>query len=165
MGDKFIVGLDVGTKLGWAKFDAGQHIYSGCLKMKPRAELKPCVMNVINICDGAELVVIEDYAIVFRGAAIALISMGAVIRYELYNNNIPFIDVPPKTLKKFVTGSGNASKKMMVDSVKSRWGMDVEDHNVADAYGLGKIGQVMLTRKTPGELMALRERYGFLKST
>jgi len=44
--------------------------------------------------------------------------------------------VPPTSLKKFITGKGNASKKEIVKAVQDRWDSSVKNDNVADAYGL-----------------------------
>jgi Holliday junction resolvasome RuvABC endonuclease subunit len=52
----------------------------------------------------------------------------------------PFpLQVPPSTLKKYVTGKGNAKKQEMLLSVYKRWGVDLSDDNAADAYGLALI--------------------------
>ncbi len=47
----------------------------------------------------------------------------------------PRREVPPKTLKKFATDNGNASKKEMIAAVRS-WGFDPQDDNEADALAL-----------------------------
>lgn len=46
--------------------------------------------------------------------------------------------VPPTTLKKFVTGKGNASKKEVIAAVQSKWASDITNDNIADAYGLAQ---------------------------
>lgn len=49
------------------------------------------------------------------------------------------IKVPPSTLKKFVTGRGNAKKVEIVLSVYKHFGKEIRDDNEADAYVLAKI--------------------------
>lgn len=46
--------------------------------------------------------------------------------------------VPPTSLKKFITGKGNASKKDVVAAVQERWDSSIKNDNVADAYGLAQ---------------------------
>jgi|ERR1700760_4232250 len=50
-------------------------------------------------------------------------------------NCIPYQGVPVKTIKKHITGKGNANKQMVLDAVKSR-GYDVSNDNEADALAL-----------------------------
>ncbi len=51
------------------------------------------------------------------------------------NNFIPYEGVPVQTIKKYITGKGNASKQMVIDAVNAR-GYKVTDHNEADAVAL-----------------------------
>ncbi len=51
------------------------------------------------------------------------------------------IVVPPKTLKKWTVGNGNASKEDMVAGVNERWGTQIIDDNIADAYALAKYAE------------------------
>lgn len=50
------------------------------------------------------------------------------------------VEVPPKTLKKFATGSGNANKPAMRDALFRRTGMDLDDDNQVDAWWLRQAG-------------------------
>ena len=49
------------------------------------------------------------------------------------------IQVPPSTLKKYVTGRGNAQKSEMLLQVFKRWNVEFNDDNAADSYGLARI--------------------------
>ena len=57
----------------------------------------------------------------------------------LFDNDIPFKIVPPKTLKKWAVGNGNADKKMMMNGSKKRWGLEFKDDNICDAYNLAQL--------------------------
>lgn len=50
-------------------------------------------------------------------------------------NKIPYLGEPVKTIKKFITGSGNANKQAVIDAVKAL-GYNPEDDNEADAIAL-----------------------------
>lgn len=52
--------------------------------------------------------------------------------------------VPPTSLKKFVTGKGNAAKNQMLMGVYKQWGREFTDDNVADAYALEQFGKAYL---------------------
>ena len=56
-----------------------------------------------------------------------------------------YAGVPPKTLKRFVTGNGNADKKLIVPEVQSwfpEFRCELRDDNVADSTGLAVLGAV-----------------------
>jgi Holliday junction resolvasome RuvABC endonuclease subunit len=49
--------------------------------------------------------------------------------------------VAPTSLKKFVTGTGKSqAKSQMLLSVYKKWGVELDDDNAADAYGLARVG-------------------------
>lgn len=57
----------------------------------------------------------------------------------LFEHDIKYKTIPPKTLKKFVTTDGNADKKFIRRVIKCRWGYDFKNDNIADAYGLARM--------------------------
>lgn len=95
---------------------------------------------------GYDLVVLEGYSMGSRGRAVFNIGeWGGVARLTIYQAGIPFVEVPPSTLKKFATGRGNAPKPDLRMELYKRSGLDVADDNAVDALWL---------------LAAARERYG-----
>jgi len=53
----------------------------------------------------------------------------------------PFEDIgviKPTTLKKFITGKGNAKKSTIIKEVYKRWGFNTDNDNTADAYGIAR---------------------------
>jgi hypothetical protein len=69
--------------------------------------------------------------------------LGGVTRLALYNLKIPYVLVPPATLKKFITGKGNSPKNIMLKEIFKRFAMDFDDDNVADAYSLAQLGRAI----------------------
>jgi Holliday junction resolvasome RuvABC endonuclease subunit len=51
--------------------------------------------------------------------------------------------VAPQQLKKFVSGSGNTRKEMITKEILKRWGMDFDDTNIAEAYGLARVAHAI----------------------
>jgi Holliday junction resolvasome RuvABC endonuclease subunit len=49
------------------------------------------------------------------------------------------LQVPPMTLKKFVSGKGNAKKDEIMLQIYKRYGVEINENNAADAYGLARI--------------------------
>lgn len=50
-------------------------------------------------------------------------------------NNVPYEGVPVKTIKRFITGNGNASKAEVIEAVKNK-GFVPQDDNEADSLAL-----------------------------
>ena len=87
------------------------------------------------------LVLIEGYAYGAKGqAVISLGELGGVIRLALHDEDIPYLEIPPAQLKRFVTGKGNAPKQVMLMEVFDRWGEKHYDDNIADAFALMQLG-------------------------
>lgn len=87
-----------------------------------------------------DLVVIEGYGFGQMSSIVTLAEIGSVIRFLLWQNEVPFIDVPPSSLKKFLTGHGNAKKEMMILHVFQKFGVTVKTNDEADAIALGMFG-------------------------
>lgn len=95
-----------------------------------------------------ELIVIEGYGQVSHGGVtsfIKVVEVGTLVRLWLYENGNKWTDVPPSSLKLFVTGkgklpSGLKGKKEMISGVEKQWGYVTKNHNIADAFGLAVIG-------------------------
>lgn len=76
------------------------------------------------------------------GQAFSIGELGGVIKLMLHMNKIPYTDVPPTVLKKFVTGKGTAMKDDIMLHVYKKWGWTAPDNNQADAYGLARMAWV-----------------------
>lgn len=57
--------------------------------------------------------------------------------------------VAPPTVKKFVTGSGNAHKDKIMLAVFMRWAYEPASNDVADAYTLARIAEALATPEPP----------------
>jgi len=92
--------------------------------------------------DGCDLVnVAIESGVVRSSAALAIGELHGVIKYTLAHDGIYPLQVPPASLKKFVTGKGNCGKAEMLLQVYRRWGVEFSDDNAADSYGLARIAR------------------------
>lgn len=95
--------------------------------------------TIVNVC-------IEGYGFGCRGNSIFnLGELGGILRVLLYEEGYGYINVPPTSLKKFITKSGNAKKEVMLEQVFRRWGVGSEvlrDDDQVDAFSLAKFGEV-----------------------
>lgn len=95
------------------------------------------------------LAIVENYGFGNAHSLATLAEIGGVVRLSLELTGAPFIDVAPSSLKKFVTGQGNAKKDLVMKEVYKRWGFDAQDSDTADAYGLARIGCALLGYDLP----------------
>lgn len=84
----------------------------------------------------ADLVVVEGYAYGRANQAHQAGELGGVIRLALHEAAIPFVIVPPSSLKKLATGNGGAKKEAVLAAAIRRLGYQGDDHNESDAMWL-----------------------------
>lgn len=145
-----VMGVDTSTKTGYVILDdAGDVVNVGVLSHKPEsnrfARFHKYVREIADLVDayGVDLVVIEGYSFAGKFNNSLQYELGACIRMRLFEEEIPFVEVPPTSLKKFVTGKGNCKKDLMLLNVYKRWDFDTDDDNEADAYGLAQFGRAI----------------------
>lgn len=110
---------------------------------KPTTERDRRLLEIVNtVADltalwTPDLVVIEDLPTGLRNAAAGSLGMchGAV-RVEFMRHRIPYLTVPPATLKTYATGRGNATKPDLRMELFKRTGLDMADDNQVDAWWL-----------------------------
>lgn len=92
-----------------------------------------------------DFVVMEGYANGAKFGRELAGELGGVVKLVVLDTikQTPLI-VPPTSLKKFVTGKGNAKKNEMLLGVYKQWGVEFSDDNQADAYALEKFGLAYL---------------------
>lgn len=100
-----------------------------------------------GINDFIDLVVMEGYANAAKFGREAAGELGWAVKRTVFlvTEDIPLV-VPPTSLKKFVTGKGNAKKNEMLLWVYKHWGESFSDDNQADAFALEKFGEAYLDR-------------------
>ena len=91
-----------------------------------------------------KLVAIEGYAFGSRTAQHSIAEWGGLLRYTLWLQDFAFVEVPPTTIKSFVTGKGNSEKALMLREVFRKWGFEAFDDNDADAYCCARFAQALL---------------------
>lgn len=100
---------------------------------------------LVRLDEEPAIVAMEGYANAAKFGREAAGELGGVVKLALRDvwGREPLI-VPPTSLKKFVTGKGNAQKNQMLLHVYRKWGMEFSDDNQADAYALEKFGEAYL---------------------
>lgn len=81
------------------------------------------------------LVVIEGYAFGTPGklGLVRLGELGGAIRMVLFEQGIPYVEIPPASLKLFASGSGNAPKDHVLAAARAA-SPRIRNHDEADAF-------------------------------
>lgn len=89
-----------------------------------------------------ELVIIEGYGLGTPGrlALVRLGELGGVLRLRLFELGVPYVEIPPASLKRYATGNGNADKDRMIAAAQALGGAPA-DHDQADAFLLRHLGR------------------------
>lgn len=108
------------------------------------------IKSVVKFCNHNPIIIlIENYSYRSVGQGMFKGELGGILRDKLTDSTDVIVEVAPKTLKKFVTGSGKATKLQMIRAVEKRYGVEVDNDDDADSYGLAKIGECLLGYDIP----------------
>lgn len=105
--------------------------------------LEEATTETLPFGDTVDLAVIEDLPTHAHGAGLTGMVQG-IVRLQLMCTGVPYITIPPSTLKKYATGSGNAGKPDMRMELYKRTGLDIKDDNQVDAFWLRALGHELL---------------------
>ena len=156
---QYIIGLDLGTKCGWAVLGNGalsgvnERVQSGTWNFSPKRH-EGGGMRYVRFANelrelldawcfdispqGVSVHVAFEEVRRHRGVSAAHVYGGlkAVLQSELEVRGVPYTSIPVGTIKKHATGKGNASKEEMIASAKKEWeeeSWELADDNEADA--------------------------------
>ena len=65
--------------------------------------------------------------------------LSGALKMFLYQNGYDYEIIQPTTLKKFATGNGKATKKMIQESVQERWDFKSGNDDINDAFVLARM--------------------------
>jgi len=85
-------------------------------------------------------VFIEDYAYARMTNREVMGELGGIIKYVLRQAHHGFETLPISTIRKLVTGKGNAKKEEVMLALYKRHGIDIPQHDLADAAAVGITG-------------------------
>lgn len=101
-------------------------------------QLEKAICNYIPVKSVS--IFIENFSFGSRlGQAFSIGEWAGVAKALLKKKGYDYILVAPTSLKKFVTGKGNAKKELMMLEVFKKYGESFSDNNSADAFGLARI--------------------------
>lgn len=95
---------------------------------------------VLDRYSDIHLTVLEGYSYGSTSKKFILGEVGGIVKLCLYDRGIQLYAAAPVQLKKFATGSIRADKTDIKHAVFTKWGIDLDDDNLADSYALARIG-------------------------
>lgn len=146
-----VLGCDPSTRTGIVVLD--DLVILEAMEITCKKPFKQHVDRALNLSDQLckvverfhpDLVVFEGYGYSNQHTLVPLVEIGTVFRVICRLQDIKFLEVPPTSLKKVVTGKGNAQKDHIILEVFKRWGFEAATNNIADAFGLAIVGQEVL---------------------
>lgn len=144
--------LDTGTQTGWA-IRVGSTLHSGVQNFQHDAKRESPGMRFLRFSAWLRRMIQEHKidTVVYeqphqRGGAATTVGVGLVthLMSTCADLGVEHVAVHSGTLKKFVTGKGNADKNEMIEHAKSAVGRDVSDDNEADAIHLLRYAEATL---------------------
>jgi hypothetical protein len=140
-----ILALDLGTKTGWALRQADGTVTSGTVEFKPgRFEgggmaflrFKRWLEEVRSFAEPLEAVIFEEVR-AHAGILAAQVYGGFMGHLTAWGeqHEIPYQGVPVGTIKRHATGKGNASKAEVIEAMRRKGHLPVDD-NAADALAI-----------------------------
>lgn len=145
---KYYLGIDASlTGTGLCLID-DEHAIATQVTIKPQdrrgCERLEFVLDffrtTLNHFPGIHAAAIEGYSFASKFShAHSQGELGGILRLELYKRHIPFVQVAPMSLKKYITGSGKGEKNKILLEVFRKWGVNCKDDNQADSYALARL--------------------------
>ena len=144
-GAKTILALDLGTTTGWAIRGFDGLITSGTVSFKPGRydgggmrylRFTNWLTEIDRLSGPIEAIYFEEVRR-HAGTDAAHVYGGLMATLETWAElrGVPYQGVPVGTIKKFLTGQGNANKQAMIDAARKR-GFSPTDDNEADAVAI-----------------------------
>lgn len=102
-------------------------------------------------------VAIEHYAMGCKFNREALGELGGVLRVMLFEEDFPYIEIPPLRLKQFATGQASAEKDHILLAVYKKWGIEFKTNDEADAFILAQMARaISLVKRRQEEKFGLK---------
>lgn len=147
---KYFLGLDVAlANNGICLLDEGSNIIlSKVIETKSIKNTEERIIYITNmICEIIDkydigFITLEGLSYSSNGKSFAQIcGMHFYLRCALYEkyNNIKLKIIEPTKLKKFITGKGQCKKDLILLYTYKNFGVEFDDNNLADAFGLAKM--------------------------
>lgn len=138
MGGNNFLGLDLSlTSTGYS---SGHDRNVITTKTRGAERLYIISSTIIKICEDLDItaVAIEGYSFASRNSqAHSIGELGGVVRMRMWEEKIPFVEIPPTSRAKFATARGNAGKTEVMSAISAKTGLVFSGSgadDICDAY-------------------------------
>lgn len=142
-----ITALDLSlTRTGWALTRGDQRHYGSII---PKSTGMPRIDHIMDALEtllhpdctepgmDTELVVLEGPSLHARGVGVCeRWGLRGIVLYHLHMSGMPYVEIPPATLKQYATGKGNANKDAVIAAAIRQLDFPGSDNNEADGWVL-----------------------------
>lgn len=162
---KRVLGIDPSlTSTGYAYWDTGT-LMTGRITTDPlrgpnrlfyvRMKFEK-LLSLVN----PDLVCFEDYAFAAKGNNMFNIGeLGGVLKTHSWENGFDYVCIPPTVMKSVIALDGGAKKDEISLALKSRFNIDIKQHDEADAAGLLLIGEMRCGARRPAPKVGKSDRF------
>jgi Holliday junction resolvasome RuvABC endonuclease subunit len=139
-----LVGLDLSLTSTGVSINGSTHVIA--VKERGPERLSIVSRQIADIClsERIDCALIEGYSFSSRNSqAHSIGELGGCVRMRLWENQIPFVDIPPTCRAKFATGKGNASKGEVISAISAKTGKvfsGAGGNDECDAWVLEQMG-------------------------
>jgi len=102
------------------------------------------VADVVTRSREKPLIFIEDYAFARNNLREKMGELGGVVKHGLWTLEYKTQTLPIATVRKVVTGKGNAAKDMVMMSLLKNYGLEIPQNDLADAAAVGITGDYIM---------------------
>jgi crossover junction endodeoxyribonuclease RuvC len=144
-----IAGLDLSTaRIGYAAPEGGLHSVTARAKADdvPRRlhELLSALERLLRLYPPLpDLVAVEGYSLASPGriSLVRLGELGGAVRLRLFELDVPYVEIPPSSVKRHATGAGNADKYRMTARAIELGARGSVNDDEADAFLLRRMAR------------------------
>jgi Holliday junction resolvasome RuvABC endonuclease subunit len=122
---------------------SGSHVERADLVLKAVLAL----VDTITLSREQPKIFIEDYAFARMQNREAMGELGGIVKHGLWSAGLDVTTLPIATIRKTVTGKGNADKTLVALSLLSKWGLLITQNDLADAAAVGITGDYVMQYK------------------
>lgn len=117
-------------------------------KIERIVDIVSAIVDVVSDCSSKPRVAIEGYAFGARGAQNDLGELHGAVKLQLWlGHGIEPVIIPSSRARKIVLGKGRLPKNEIVEMLTNR-GINVKDHNEADAFVVASCLEMTLEKET-----------------
>lgn len=149
-----IMGLDLSLTSTGVSINGSTQVVSTKLKGVERLSVMNHSILEIAKAENVDIVLIEGYSFASRsGQAFSIGELGGCVRLTLWENRIPYVEIPPTCRAKFATGRGNASKGEVISAISAKTGIifsGASGNDECDAWVLEQMGQAKINQSAYG---------------